>query len=365
MGTDKWTAEQIPSQAGKTALVTGANSGIGYQAALELARHGAHVLMGCRNAVKGRAAIERLQREAPGASAEVVELDMASLASIRAFAAAFIGRETALDLLINNAGVMALPKRELTEDGFERQFGTNHLGHFALTGLLMPALLAAPAPRVVTVASLAHRTGKIEFDNLQSEKSYKGAGWEAYNASKLANILFAKELDRRARAAGSGLLSLAVHPGVSMTSIFANGPGTANLKAVMVKLLAPVLDFDRHSVTEIYSETLPPEVQKAIKTALEGLPAEVVSQFAAPYQIYHAKGCATCKGRGIVNRTGIYEAFLITKEIEDIVSSGVTTQKITAQAKKQGMITLRQDGIVKALKGTVSIEEIIRETEEV
>ena len=259
MGTDKWTAEQIPSQAGKTALVTGANSGIGYQAALELARHGAHVLMGCRNAVKGRAAIERLQREAPGASAEVVELDMASLASIRAFAAAFIGRETALDLLINNAGVMALPKRELTEDGFERQFGTNHLGHFALTGLLMPALLAAPAPRVVTVASLAHRTGKIEFDNLQSERSYNGKGWDAYNASKLANILFAKELDRLARAGNSRLLSLAVHPGVSMTSIFANGPGTNNLKAIMVKLLAPILmqKDDAGALPTLYAATSP------------------------------------------------------------------------------------------------------------
>ena len=241
MGTGKWTAEQIPSQAGKTALITGANSGIGYQAALELARHGAHVLLGCRNEAKGRAALNRLQRESPGASAEVVELDMASLASIRAFAAAFIGRGVVLDLLINNAGVMALPKRELTEDGFERQFGTNHLGHFALTGLLLPALLAAPAPRVVTVASLAHRTGKIEFDNLQSERSYNGKGWDAYNASKLANILFAKELDRRARAAHSRLLSLAVHPGVSTTSIFANGPGAMSLKAIAVKVLAPVL----------------------------------------------------------------------------------------------------------------------------
>ncbi len=241
MATGKWTAEQIPSQAGKTALITGANSGIGYQTALQLARHGAHVLLGCRNEAKGSAALERLQREAPGASAEVVQLDMASLASIRAFAAAFLGRGIALDLLINNAGVMALPKRELTEDGFERQFGTNHLGHFALTGLLLPALLASPAPRVVTVASLAHRTGKIEFDNLQSERSYKGKGWEAYNASKLANILFAKELDRRARAAHSGLLSLAVHPGVSTTSIFANGPGTMSLKAIAVKVLAPVL----------------------------------------------------------------------------------------------------------------------------
>ncbi len=259
MATGKWTAEQIPSQAGKTALITGANSGIGYQAALQLARHGAHVLLGCRNEAKGRAALERLLREAPGASAEVVQLDMASLTSIRAFAAAFLGRGIALDLLINNAGVMALPKRELTEDGFERQFGTNHLGHFVLTGLLLPALLASPAPRVVTVASLAHRTGKIEFDNLQSERSYKGKGWEAYNASKLANILFAKELDRRARAAHSRLVSLAVHPGVSTTSIFANGPGAMSLKAIAVKVLAPVMmqNDEAGALPTLYAATSP------------------------------------------------------------------------------------------------------------
>ena len=257
MAKGKWSAAQIPLQAGKTALVTGANSGIGYQAALELARHGAHVILGCRNEAKGRAALEKLRREAPGASAEVMQLDMASLASIRAFAAAFTGRGIALDLLINNAGVMALPKREVTEDGFERQFGTNHLGHFALTGLLLPALLAAPAPRVVTVASLAHRTGKMEFDNLQRERGYEG--WDAYNASKLANILFAKELDRRARAAHSRLLSLAVHPGVSTTSIFENGPGTMSLKAIAVKVLAPVMmqNDEAGALPTLYAATSP------------------------------------------------------------------------------------------------------------
>src|SRR6202044_3809166 len=152
-----------------------------------------------------------LEREAPGTAAELVEVDMASLASIRSFATAFAGRGIPLDLLINNAGVMALPKREVTVDGFEQQFGTNHLGHFALTGLLIPQLLAAPAPRVVTVSSLAHRNGKINFDDLQSEKSY--VPWDAYNASKLANLLFALELARK--AVGGKLSSLAVHPGVS------------------------------------------------------------------------------------------------------------------------------------------------------
>jgi NAD(P)-dependent dehydrogenase (short-subunit alcohol dehydrogenase family) len=239
MTATKWTVQQIPSQTGKTALVTGANSGIGYQAALALARHGAHVLLLCRNVAKGQAALERLHREAPRAAAELVEVDMASLASIRSFAAAFARREIPLDLLINNAGVMALPKREVTVDGFERQFGTNHLGHFALTGLLMPQLLSAPAPRVVTVASLAHRNGKIDFDNLQSQRGYKPLA--AYGESKLANILFARELDQRARAAHSRLLSLAVHPGISMTNILENGPGTRNFRAIVLRILGPIM----------------------------------------------------------------------------------------------------------------------------
>ena len=239
--TGKWTAAQMPSQAGKAVLVTGANSGIGYQAALEFARHGAHVLLGCRSESKGQAAMEKLKREVPGASVELAIVDMASLPSVRAFASQYVARGGTLDVLVNNAGVMAVPTRELTSDGFERQFGTNHLGHFALTGLLMPALAKSVAPRVVTVASLAHRDGKIELDNLQSERSYKP--WDAYNNSKLANILFAKELDRRSREAGSSLLSVAVHPGVSRTAITETGPGsnTKDLKVRMVKLLAPLL----------------------------------------------------------------------------------------------------------------------------
>jgi NAD(P)-dependent dehydrogenase (short-subunit alcohol dehydrogenase family) len=257
MAAQKWTTAQMPAQTGKIALVTGANSGIGYQAALELARHGAHVLLGCRSAAKGRDALERLLREAPGASAEVVELDMASLASIRAATAAFAARGIALDLLIDNAGVMALATRELTPDGFERQFGTNHLGHFALTGLLMPQLLAAPAPRVVTVASLAHRNGKIEFDNLQSERKYKP--WNAYGASKLANILFAKELDRRAHAVHSRLVSVAVHPGVSQTSIVANGPGANDLKTNVLFKFAKFLTSkdDEGALPTLYAATAP------------------------------------------------------------------------------------------------------------
>jgi NAD(P)-dependent dehydrogenase (short-subunit alcohol dehydrogenase family) len=261
MAASKWTAEQIPSQAGKTALVTGANSGVGYQAALQLARHGAHVLLGCRNVAKGQAALERLLREAPGSSAEVIELDMASLASIRRVAAEFGARAATsgigLDLLINNAGVMALPQRELTADGFERQFGTNHLGHFALTGLLMPQLLATPSPRVVTVSSLAHRTGKIDFDNLQGERKY--APRDAYNRSKLANLMFALELDRRARAAGSRLLCIPVHPGVSRTRIIENGMRPTGLKAMVIGMVSAVVmqSDEAGALPTLYAATSP------------------------------------------------------------------------------------------------------------
>lgn len=234
-----WTVRQIPAQDGKTVVITGANSGIGLQAAVELARAGARVLLGCRNYAKGEAALDRLRREVPGAKAELWELDMAALASVRAFAAAFAEGGTALDVLVNNAGVMALPRREVTADGFERQFGTNHLGHFALTGLLMPQLLRAPAPRVVTVASLAHRNGTIDFENLQSERRYRP--WDAYGASKLANLLFARELDRRARAERSRLVSVPVHPGVSQTNIVANGPGASDLRTRVLFLLGKFL----------------------------------------------------------------------------------------------------------------------------
>jgi len=260
MAAAKWTAAQIPALDGKTALITGANSGIGYQAALELARHGAHVLLGCRNAAKGADALARLLAAVPGAKAEVVELDVASLASVRAFAASFAARGVPLDLLINNAGVMALPTRELTIDGFERQFGTNHLGHFALAGLLMPELLAAAAPRVVTVASIAHRTGKIEFDNLHGERKYTPR--DAYNRSKLANILFARELEKRARAANSKLVSIPVHPGVSRTNIIENGMAPTGLKAMVINAVAALVmqSDEAGALPTLYAATSPTAV---------------------------------------------------------------------------------------------------------
>jgi NAD(P)-dependent dehydrogenase (short-subunit alcohol dehydrogenase family) len=221
-----WTVAQIPSQKGRRVLVTGANSGIGYHTALELARKGAHVLLACRDRTKGESALARLHAETADASAEVVLLDLASLDSIREAATAELALSLPLDLLINNAGVMAPQKRLETRDGFELQFGTNVLGHFALTALLLPALeraapIQAQRSRVVTVASLAHKRGRLNFDDLQSTGSYSPMG--AYQQSKLADLMFAFELDRRLRAAGppaSGVMSVAAHPGIASTNLF-------------------------------------------------------------------------------------------------------------------------------------------------
>jgi NAD(P)-dependent dehydrogenase (short-subunit alcohol dehydrogenase family) len=213
----KWTAQDIPDQGGRRVVVTGANSGLGYNVSLELARHGAHVILACRDQGRGQAALDRLLGEVPDAAAELRSLDLASLASVRAFAA---GVDEPVGLLVNNAGVMAGPHRK-TADGFELQFGTNHLGHFALTGLLLERLLAADAPRVVQVSSGAHRMGKMSFDDLQSERRYWR--WGAYGQSKLANLLFMRELGRRAAEAGTPLVSVAAHPGYSATNLQTTG----------------------------------------------------------------------------------------------------------------------------------------------
>ena len=218
----RWTAADIPDQAGKTAVVTGANSGIGFHTALELARAGARVVVAVRDEVKGRAAIRRLQAEVPDADLHLGLLDLADLGSVHRFAAQVLDSTGPPDLLVNNAGVMGVPQRLTTRDGFELQFGTNHLGHFALTGLLLPELLTRPGARVVTVSSLAHEQGRIHFGDLQSEQGY--GPWTAYSQSKLANLLFAFELDRQARARGLDLLSVAIHPGVSATNLQIAGP---------------------------------------------------------------------------------------------------------------------------------------------
>jgi NAD(P)-dependent dehydrogenase (short-subunit alcohol dehydrogenase family) len=207
----RWTTAEIPPLDGRVAVVTGANSGIGLEAARALARVGGRVVIASRNVAKGMQAARSI-------GAEFRQLDLADLGSVRAFASGFEGP---LDLLINNAGVMAPPRR-LTADGFESQFGTNHLGHFALTGLLLPRLLASPAPRVVTVSSGAHRIGRMRFDDLQGERFYNN--WLAYGQSKLANLMFCFELQKRATGAGAALKSVAAHPGYARTNLQFAGP---------------------------------------------------------------------------------------------------------------------------------------------
>ena len=219
--TQKWTARDIPDQKGRTTIVTGANSGIGLITAQELARSGADVIMACRDTAKGDSAARQISAKTPGAKVTVDALDLSSLASVRAFAERFKAGNPSLDLLINNAGVMAPPRRT-TSDGFELQFGTNHLGHFALTALLIEKMEGADA-RVVTVSSGAHRMGHMDFNDLQGERKYRR--WGAYGQSKLANLLFAFELDRRLRAAGSAIRSVAAHPGYAATNLqFAVAP---------------------------------------------------------------------------------------------------------------------------------------------
>ena len=213
---DGWDAQRIPDQSGRIAVVTGANSGLGLVTARELARKGAQVVLACRNLDKGRAALGGCEQSASGAPPELEELDLASLTSVHAFAERFKEEHDGLDILVNNAGVMA-PPRQRTADGFELQFGTNHLGHFALTGHLLPLMEGRDDARVVTLSSTAHKTGRIAFDNLNGDRRY--FRWRAYGQSKLANLLFALELDRRLRAAESTVKSLAAHPGYAATNL--------------------------------------------------------------------------------------------------------------------------------------------------
>lgn len=218
---DQWTAQSIPDVMGKTAVITGANSGIGYETARALVRKGAHVIIASRDASKAHAAIAKLQSESPQGKLSFLQLDLASLVSVRQFASAFMQQFTKLDLLINNAGVMAIPYRE-TADGFEMQFGTNHLGHFALTGLLLPTLLNTPKARVVTISSVLHKRGHINFDDLNPKSNYNEN--TAYSQSKLANLLFTYELQRLFKAHNTSMLAAAAHPGYSATNLQAAGP---------------------------------------------------------------------------------------------------------------------------------------------
>jgi NAD(P)-dependent dehydrogenase (short-subunit alcohol dehydrogenase family) len=250
--SSKWTAGEIPDQSGRFAVVTGANSGLGRITALELARHGAEVVIACRSVEKGEAVAEEVEAVAGGPAPSVHALDLGSLDSVRGFADGLSGRQ--VDLLVNNAGVMMTP-RETTSDGFELQLGTNHLGHFALTGRLLDALQRSHSARIVTLSSNEHKGGKIDFDDLQLESDYSRRG--SYQRSKLANAVFAIELDRRLRAAGSPAISVFAHPGYSATNLQSTGP-TGPAKAVMAitnRVLAQ--SAERGALPTLYAATAP------------------------------------------------------------------------------------------------------------
>jgi NAD(P)-dependent dehydrogenase (short-subunit alcohol dehydrogenase family) len=222
-----WTTQNIPPLDGKNILITGANSGLGLESAKALAHRGAHVILACRTLAKANAAAEEIRAGNAGARLEPQAVDLSDLSSVRAFAREINARHARLDVLLNNAGVMATPYRR-TQDGFELQFGTNHLAHFALTGLLFDLLSKTPGARVVNVSSLAHRLGKLRFDDPAWERGY--SKWPAYGMSKLANLLFTYELARRARVAGVDVRSVAAHPGYSSTNLQLQGAAMAEAK---------------------------------------------------------------------------------------------------------------------------------------
>ncbi len=256
-----WTAAQLPDLRGRTAVVTGANSGIGWHTAKELAAHGARVVLAVRDLTRGRRAAQRITAAHADAQTEVAVLNLADGDSIRAFAAQWEGP---LDLLINNAGVMAPPKRASTRHGFELQFGTNHLGHFMLTGLLLPSLLAAPAARVVTVSSLAHNSGKA--DVLDGNAGAYNAQ-QAYSNSKLANLLFARELQRRAAERSVPLTSTAAHPGLSYTGLVTDPQGLGARR--VVRLLAP-------PVVRALTQSAAAGARPTLYAATQALPGEYI-----------------------------------------------------------------------------------------
>jgi NAD(P)-dependent dehydrogenase (short-subunit alcohol dehydrogenase family) len=232
IGKNHWTTASIPDQSGRVAIVTGSNSGIGYETAKVLAHKGATVVLACRNEARGNEAVGRIRGLHPDATVELILLDLASLESIGDFDQAFRKGHQRLDLLINNAGIMMPAERSMTSDGFELQLGVNHLGHFALTGLLLDRLLATDGSRVVNVASGAHHWGEIDFDDLHWErKSYKKV--KSYGQSKLANLLFTAELQRRLKKAGAGTSALAAHPGWTATNLQDENP--------LIRFLNPLL----------------------------------------------------------------------------------------------------------------------------
>lgn len=234
----KWTATDIPTQLGRSAVITG-TGGLGYETALELAKHGAEVILAGRDHAKGEDAVKKIRSTVSSAQVRFAELDLASLSSVQAFGERMTKERQSLDLLINNAGVMTPPTRKTTKDGFELQFGTNYLGHFALTAHLMPLLRKGNKPRVVHLSSIAHRNGAIHFDDLQFERRYHAM--EAYSQSKIAMLMFALELQRRSDRSGWNLMSIPVHPGISRTELILNGSGPNSPAGILRRTLGSVL----------------------------------------------------------------------------------------------------------------------------
>jgi NAD(P)-dependent dehydrogenase (short-subunit alcohol dehydrogenase family) len=249
-----WTIAQIPSQSGKRAIVTGANIGLGFQTARALARAGAQVVLACRSIERGNAAADKIRTEIPAAQLFVAHLDLSSLASVHAFADAVLAAGEPLDLLINNAGIMALPERHVTEDSLELQLATNYFGHFALTGLLLPSLLRAPTARVVSLSSNAPKRGQLHFDDMQLEQGY--SPFKSYSQSKLAMLVYARELNRQSRLHGATLVSIAAHPGLSTTAIGRDVTGPAKFAIPIMFRILGQSDAEG-ALPQLYAATAP------------------------------------------------------------------------------------------------------------
>lgn len=253
-----WNAADIPDQTGRLAVVTGANSGLGLVTATELARHGADVVLAVRNVAAGDAAARAIGDAVPGAALQVRRLDLASLDSVRAFAAGVADEHRRIDLLVNNAGLVILGPRQTTSDGFELHVGTNMLGHFALTGLLLPLVGAGDRPRVVSLSSITHKGAHLDLDDLMSERDYRAA--PVYGVSKLATTVFALELDRRLRAAGSPVISTLAHPGLSGTNLTPRAWGDRGRAGRLLARLFVALTtqpVERGALPQLYAATAP------------------------------------------------------------------------------------------------------------
>lgn len=257
--SNKWTQNDMPDMSGKVVIITGANSGLGLESTKAIAAKGATVVMACRNLRKAEAAKAEVLQQVPDSRLDLMELDNASLDSVRAFADAFKAKYDRLDLLLNNAGVMAIPRTE-TKDGFEMQLGVNHLAHFALTGLLLDVLTRTPGSRIHSVSSSAAFGGRIHFDDLMGEKAYNR--WSAYGQSKLANAVFATELNRRLKAAGHDTIANSSHPGLVMTNLQENSlqqSGAPLSERILYRLLGPLMgqDISMGVLSQLYAATAP------------------------------------------------------------------------------------------------------------